>query len=57
MEIAGSRALVSGGGSGLGAATARQLSRVGATVYVADRNEESAMAIAEEINGIAIPLN
>ncbi len=47
------RALVTGGGSGIGAACARALARQGLTVTVADRNEETAAAVADEIGGQA----
>lgn len=53
MEIAGCTALVSGGGSGLGAATARQLASLGARVAVLDRNGEAAKVIAATIDGLA----
>ena len=39
MNIAGQTFLVTGGGSGLGAATARQLVAAGANVVIADINE------------------
>lgn len=54
MDIAGQAALVTGGASGLGAATARELSRQGAKVAVLDRNAEGAAAVAAEIGGIGI---
>lgn len=54
MDIAGKAALVTGGASGLGAATARELARRGAKVAVLDRNAEGAAAIADEIGGIGI---
>jgi NAD(P)-dependent dehydrogenase (short-subunit alcohol dehydrogenase family) len=54
MDIAGQTALVTGGGSGLGAATARLLSRRGAQVIVFDRDEAAAHAIAQETGGIAV---
>ena len=50
----GQVALVTGGGSGLGAATARALSRAGARIGVLDRNRAAAQAIADEIGGIGI---
>ncbi len=53
MDIQGEYALVTGGGSGLGAATARQFATAGARVMVLDRNEAAASAIASEIGGIA----
>jgi NAD(P)-dependent dehydrogenase (short-subunit alcohol dehydrogenase family) len=48
-ELRGKVALITGGASGLGAATARRLAAEGATVVVADIDEEGAMAVAEEI--------
>jgi NAD(P)-dependent dehydrogenase (short-subunit alcohol dehydrogenase family) len=52
MLIEGARALVCGGASGLGAATARRLHDAGALVTIADVNEERGTALAEEL-GIA----
>lgn len=52
MEIAGSTALVTGGSSGLGAATARALANKGARVAVLDLNAEKGEALAREIGGI-----
>jgi NAD(P)-dependent dehydrogenase (short-subunit alcohol dehydrogenase family) len=51
MELAGAAAIVSGGASGLGAATARALAADGASVTVADLNEELGQQVAEEIDG------
>jgi NAD(P)-dependent dehydrogenase (short-subunit alcohol dehydrogenase family) len=53
MKIAGSSALVTGGGSGLGQAVARVLAEAGAEVTVLDRNAEAAEAMAKEIGGRA----
>lgn len=49
-RVAGKMAFVTGGASGLGAATSRLLAREGAKVVVADINLEGARAVAEEIN-------
>jgi NAD(P)-dependent dehydrogenase (short-subunit alcohol dehydrogenase family) len=49
MRIEGSGALVAGGASGLGAATARRLHAVGATVTIADVNVERGEALAAEL--------
>ena len=49
MRIEGANALVTGGASGLGAATARRLHELGANVTLADLNEEKGNALAEEL--------
>jgi NAD(P)-dependent dehydrogenase (short-subunit alcohol dehydrogenase family) len=51
MNIDGVNALVAGGASGLGAATARRLAAAGARVTIADLNEERGDATAREIGG------
>jgi len=53
MQISGKTALVTGGGSGLGAATARRLAAEGALVIVVDRDADAATAVAQEVGGIA----
>ena len=50
MQIQGQAALVTGGASGLGEATARELARLGAKVAVLDRNSELAEEVATAIN-------
>ena len=54
MDIRGHAALVTGGGSGLGAATARMLAQAGAKVALLDVNQKVAADTAIDINGIAI---
>jgi len=54
MQIAGQAALVTGGGSGIGADVARHLASLGAKVAVLDVNIEGAKAVAAEIGGIAV---
>ena len=54
MKLSGHAALVTGGASGLGAATARALAGAGAKVAVLDVNAEAAAAVAKEIGGIAL---
>ncbi|KQP36161.1 SDR family NAD(P)-dependent oxidoreductase [Pseudorhodoferax sp. Leaf274] len=53
MKIEAEAALVTGGASGLGEATARELARLGARVAVLDRNLERAQQVAAEIGGTA----
>ncbi len=54
MDINGSVALVAGGASGLGAATARMLAARGAKVACLDRHAEAAAATAEPLGGIGL---
>jgi NAD(P)-dependent dehydrogenase (short-subunit alcohol dehydrogenase family) len=54
MDIQGKAALVTGGGSGLGEATARELARLGAKVAVLDVNLDNAQRVATDIGGVAI---
>ena len=53
MQIQGQAALVTGGASGLGEATARELARLGAKVAVLDRNQALAEKVAADIGGVA----
>jgi 3-hydroxyacyl-CoA dehydrogenase / 3-hydroxy-2-methylbutyryl-CoA dehydrogenase len=54
MELDGSSALVAGGASGLGEATARRLHAGGATVVIADLNAERGEALAGELGDGAV---
>lgn len=54
MKARDKAAIVTGGGSGLGAATARRLAAEGARVALLDVNLEQAETVAAEIGGIAI---
>src|ERR1700758_2786600 len=54
MDIAGHAAIVTGGASGLGAATARMLAAAGAKVALLDVNHKAAAEVAIDINGIAL---
>jgi len=57
MLIKGHAAIVTGGGSGLGAATARALAGVGAKVALLDINDKAAETVAAEIGGLAVRCN
>jgi NAD(P)-dependent dehydrogenase (short-subunit alcohol dehydrogenase family) len=54
MQISGAAALVTGGGSGLGEAVARELARQGAKVALLDVNEAGAQRVAAEVGGLAL---
>ncbi len=54
MELEGASVLVTGGASGIGAASARRLSVLGAKPVIADLNEEKGKAIAEELSGVFV---
>jgi NAD(P)-dependent dehydrogenase (short-subunit alcohol dehydrogenase family) len=49
MNISGSSFIVTGGASGLGAATVRQLAALGGKVLIADLNEAAGKALAHEL--------
>ncbi len=52
MDITGKAALITGGASGLGAASARLLAERGARVAVLDRNRDAGERVAAEIGGV-----
>jgi NAD(P)-dependent dehydrogenase (short-subunit alcohol dehydrogenase family) len=54
MDIRGVSAIVTGGGSGLGAETARHLAKAGAKVALVDINAEGAKTVAAEFGGLAL---
>ncbi|MDR6689292.1 NAD(P)-dependent dehydrogenase (short-subunit alcohol dehydrogenase family) [Microbacterium sp. 1154] len=51
MDIAGASALVTGGASGLGLATARRLAEAGARVTIVDLPSSNGATVAEELGG------
>ncbi|MBN9559300.1 MAG: SDR family NAD(P)-dependent oxidoreductase [Alphaproteobacteria bacterium] len=54
MELNGQAAIVTGGASGLGAATATALAAAGCKVTVIDLNEAAAQGVAQRIGGLAV---
>src|SRR5438067_13436589 len=54
MQLKGQSAVVTGGASGLGAATARRLAAHGAKVAICDVNAKLAESVAAEIKGVAV---
>src|ERR1700754_572885 len=54
MQLKDQAAIVTGGASGLGAATARRLAAEGAKVAVCDLNAKLAETVAAEIGGVAV---
>lgn len=55
MELKGSIAVITGGGSGLGAETARQMAAAGIKVAILDQNMQAAQTLADELGGMAVP--
>ena len=54
MNLSGISAVVTGGASGLGAATARHIAALGAKVALVDINADNCASVAEEIGGLAL---
>jgi NAD(P)-dependent dehydrogenase (short-subunit alcohol dehydrogenase family) len=57
MDISGASAIVTGGASGIGAASARQLAARGARVVVADLQADRGTALADEIGGVFVSVD
>jgi NAD(P)-dependent dehydrogenase (short-subunit alcohol dehydrogenase family) len=51
MDVSGASAIVTGGASGIGAAVARRLAALGATVVIADLQADTGQSLAAEIGG------
>lgn len=54
MQLTGAVALITGGSSGIGAATARAMAAAGARLLVAGRDQKRLAAIAAEVGGTAL---
>jgi NAD(P)-dependent dehydrogenase (short-subunit alcohol dehydrogenase family) len=54
MDLEGSSSIVTGGASGIGEASARQLAATGSRVVVADLNEDRGQAVASELGGLFV---
>ena len=54
VDLDGSSSVVTGGASGIGEASARQLAAAGSRVVVADLNEERGQAVASELGGLFV---
>src|SRR5882762_6420252 len=54
MQLKDVAVLITGGGSGLGAATARAMAAKGARIGVIDQNKENAEKVAAEVKGVAL---
>ena len=54
MDVSGKTIVITGGGSGIGAAIARKLHKAGGNVCVADLNGAAADAVAKEVSGIGV---
>jgi len=54
MNLEGSSSIVTGGASGIGEASARQLRAAGSHVVIADLNQEKGEAVASELGGLFV---
>jgi len=54
LNLQGSSSIVTGGASGIGEASARQLAAAGSKVVIADLNQEKGHAIASELGGLFV---
>ncbi|MFN6122769.1 MAG: SDR family NAD(P)-dependent oxidoreductase [Actinomycetes bacterium] len=54
MNLQGASAIVTGGASGIGEASARQLAALGARVVIADLQEDKGAEVAKEIGGLFV---
>ena len=54
MNLEGSSSIITGGASGIGEASARQLAAAGSRVVIADLNEAKGQAVASELGGLFV---
>ena len=54
INLSGASAVVTGGASGIGEASARQLAALGVRVVIADLNEEQGTAVASDLGGLFV---
>jgi len=54
LDLTGASAVVTGGASGIGEASARQLAAIGVRVVIADLNEDRGTAVASELGGLFV---
>jgi NAD(P)-dependent dehydrogenase (short-subunit alcohol dehydrogenase family) len=57
LDLNGASAVITGGASGIGEASARQLAALGMRVVIADLNEEKGTAVASELGGLFAKCN
>ena len=57
LDLNGASAVVTGGASGIGEASARQLAALGMRVVIADLNDERGTAVAKELGGLFVKCN
>jgi len=57
QRLAGKVAVITGGGSGIGLATARRMAAEGATIVIGDMDETAGTAAATELGGLFVKVN
>jgi NAD(P)-dependent dehydrogenase (short-subunit alcohol dehydrogenase family) len=57
QRLAGKVAVITGGASGIGLATARRMAAEGATIVVGDMDETAGPAVAKELGGLFVKVN
>ncbi|HJM98209.1 MAG TPA: SDR family NAD(P)-dependent oxidoreductase, partial [Acidimicrobiales bacterium] len=54
MDLTGASAVITGGASGIGEASARKLEELGARCVIVDLQEEKGEAVAKELGGLYV---